>query len=103
MMNNDILYDLKLENGEIINSCYFIKEYSPVRGGKGSPVLYYSPIEIILVLQNGEEIKNIDLNNSEILDAYDSEGNNYMDHFREISVKINPTYFPIMREVRYLN
>jgi hypothetical protein len=43
---SNVLFDIKLNSGELIKGCYFIKYKQAVRGGLGSPIITYCDISV---------------------------------------------------------
>lgn len=71
----NLLYDIKLPGGEILNGVYFIKYQIPVHGGKENALLIYADKEIRCFNKNGKEIKNKDLSTFYIIKIYDDVTN----------------------------
>lgn len=71
----NLLFDIKLNSGEIIKGCYFIKYIRPIYGSNINIIYDYIDDSIKCYNRNGNEIKNIDLNNMIILDVYDEKTN----------------------------
>lgn len=78
-------FDIKLNNGEVINKCYFIKFREPIRSGRGNLITYFDSY-ISCFNKDDKEIKDKDFTNIEILKVYDE---NNVDVTEYYMTKIN--------------
>lgn len=100
----DILFDLKLSNNEELNGVYFLQYQRPIRGGKGSSIIMWSNDRLRCFNKNDEEVLNLNVNNAELIKAYDQQTGTdvtefYMMYLKSSSNLRNPmSVAPIARD-----
>jgi hypothetical protein len=102
----EVLFDLKLENGEVLEGVYFVEYEKPIKSGKHSGVLTWAKSRLSCFNKDGEEILGKNINNAILIRAYDKEtGEDIMDFYNFfITAQMNLTNgiiarFPLAREV----
>lgn len=65
----EIVYDIRLNNGDEILGCYFIEYLRKVKDGRGSTMVILP--ESLRCFIEGQEVLNKDFNNATVLKIYD--------------------------------
>ncbi|MED3912871.1 hypothetical protein P4597_27710 [Peribacillus simplex] len=68
----NILFDLKLNNNEVLNGVYFLQYQRPIKSGKGS-ILMWGNDSLRCFNKNDEEMLNLNINDAELIKAYDQQ------------------------------
>lgn len=67
------LYDVKLQNGELLQGVYFIQYQKPIRVGKGNSIVMWANDSIRCFDKVGNELKNFNFIGALITKIYDQE------------------------------
>ncbi|MGG3890310.1 hypothetical protein [Metabacillus fastidiosus] len=98
----EIVYDIKLNNDELIEGCYFIEQQRKVKNGLGQTMIILP--EALKCFIGESEVLNKDFTNAEVLKIYDSNSGNDItemitDKIETVSIKLGYNVpFPIPRE-----
>ncbi|MEB5480865.1 hypothetical protein P8825_14965 [Shouchella clausii] len=68
----DVLFDIKLKNGETLEGVYFLQYQQAIRIGKENHIIMWAN-HSLKCFKDNEEIKNIDLIDAVMVKAYDQE------------------------------
>lgn len=102
----EVLFDLKLENGEVLEGVYFVEYEKPIKSGKHSGVLTWAKSHLCCFNKDGREILDKNINNAVLIRAYDKETREDITDFYKffITAQMNlkggtPTGHPLAREI----
>ncbi|MNR35642.1 hypothetical protein D3C85_1535040 [compost metagenome] len=70
----EIVYDIKLNNGELLEGCYFIEQQRKVKNGLGHTLVILP--ESMKCYRDETEVLDRDFNNAEVLKIYDKISGN---------------------------
>lgn len=98
---NNLLYDVKLSNGEVVEGCYFVKYKVPIKG-KGSLVAYYVDKCIKVFDRFGNEIVDKNFDDFVVIKVYDENTHNELtdDILKKYTDYTNLGIYWFIREVK---